>query len=228
MTGEGQDRDELLKLLDQVSGEPGVEQSIEDTEDLEKTTPEPAPEIEPELAEILETQEEADPEPKRDAISQGIMDAAGAPDGKAVADLSPEPEPLIPDEATPQVQVDPEVEIYSSITLTGLRTHRPDLVQAVEKSAGRTKAQKRPPSEKDASADFVAYFQIGVGMLQDDPASVTGRRLANVRTKYLRAVASANVELPDGTDVTFVINGAQINAAWAGQKPTGLPSDLDV
>lgn len=198
------DRDELLKLLDQVSSEPGVEQTIEETEDLEE------PEAEVAVKEEPEVEPEAKPE----------VEPAAEPE---------EEEPLIPTEATPQKKVDPEVEIYASITLTGLRTHRPDLVQAVEKSAGRSKAKKRPASgERDWVDDFVAYYKLGVGMLQDDPNSVTKRRLSHMRKKFFHALAQLKIELADGADVAFVINGAAINAAWAGEKPTNLPSELDI
>lgn len=135
---------------------------------------------------------------------------------------------ILPTTPAPQASSE-ETEIYAKLTLGGLRKHRPDLVQALEKSAGRTPAPDTPKrtASKNAFEDYQNYIQVSTGLLQSDANQVTGRRLANVRAKYLKALAEANVVLSSDTDVTFVVNGARIQAVWAGPVPT-LPDALKV
>jgi hypothetical protein len=95
---------------------------------------------------------------------------------------------------------------------------------------GRGAASPTVKAAKGAGAlgDFMSYHQVSTGMLQQDVSNVSGRRLANVRAKYLLALKEAGITLPEGVDVAFVINGALIQASWSGEKPAGLSAELDV
>lgn len=121
---------------------------------------------------------------------------------------------------------------YASITIDGLRRYRPDVIQALQMTS--PEPRRRSPAAKEAATamapgalgSYQAYMADAKSKLASDPTAVSGRRLANLRMKYLAALAEAAVVLA-GADVSFAINGAEIVAVWAGQKPT-LPQALEI
>lgn len=204
-------KDDLLALLNQVAGTPGTEVTtvvtptkVEATEVLPQESPE----------ELANTATLADATSEVEALLQ-----AEAP---KVVTVSP--------------VVDAQAEHYAKVTLQGLRKYRPDLVQALDKAGAKTapaipqKTVKTTPVAGQSSAitGFKDYLAISQGMLQVNASQVSGRRLSNMRTKYLEALAGAGITLAKDVNPTFVINGSKLEISWAGQKPTGLPKDLDL
>lgn len=150
---------------------------------------------------------------------------------ETVEEPEPAPEPILPEAPSEPEPVDPEAELYAQINISGLRKHRPDLIQAISKAEVKKAPkvrQPRTPKGKDPEQDFINYYNSALGMLQADPATVSGRRLTNLAKKYVGALQSAGVVLPAETTIQFVINGAQIDSVWAGEPPTGVPDALKV
>lgn len=176
----------------------------------------------PDILTLLRQAAQVAPVPAATPTEVVLVDASQAPAvGTSVPTI---PAPFV----GTVVEEDPT--IYATITLAGLKRHRPDLIKALgghSRSAAPATAGSAPAAKGDAVADYQAYMATALQMLGSDPASVSGRRLQNMRTKYVKALQARGVVVSPETDVTFVINGARIDASWAGTRPENIPGELN-
>lgn len=147
------------------------------------------------------------------------------------ADLDTPEDAEIENDETPEEELseDEAQEIYSKVTLAGLKKYRPDLVREVAPTRSRsTTTRTRGESKKtDPVGDYNAYLAEARKLLQEDESKVSGRRLTFLCKKFINAMASKGATVPATSEPEFVISQGDIKLVWGGPE-VKIPEGIEI